>query len=246
MARLAGVNKKEVADDSVPHLSFNPEVTPETALPPPPAEKIAELKRLEPKLPYTWTIWEQHFPNAGVKDYASLTKEVTSFSTLTQFWSCFNHMPQPSILFSGKRFGRRDENGAQTYIEALMFFRKGIRPAWEDPQNAKGGHFQLSIQPRTANSSATLDELWNNIVLGTVSGFIQPIEMVNGIRLVDKLRGKTPSARIELWFNEMDKGEGGKTFDLKGSFERCMRTATDGLSRKVTWDYTQMISHEPQ
>merc|ERR1712232_403934 len=171
----AGVNADDLTAHGVPHLSFNPEITPEDELPNAPSqETVVDLKHRDYKLLNTWTIWEEHAAS-GVKkmEWGSNNKEVVSFSSLKQFWSCFNHMPQPSILFSGKRYGRREKDGSEVFINALMLFKQGVRPEWEDPENAKGGHFQLSIQPKQA-SAGTLDELWNNIVLGMIAGLIEP------------------------------------------------------------------------
>jgi translation initiation factor 4E len=243
----AGVKNDGLTAEGVPHLSFNPDITRTEDLPSQLTEdEIRELKNKDPKLLCTWTLWEQRVA-AKTKnlDYSGQTKEITSFRTIKEFWACFNHIPQPSILFSGKRYARKERDG-DTFVEALMIFKKGVRPEWEDPENAKGGHFQLQIKPNQSGSGATVDELWNNIVLTMIAGMIEPADMITGIRLVDKLTAKKPCVRIELWFNEMEKGQGTRTFDLKDSFEKCMRTATDGTMRPVTWGYTEICEHAPQ
>jgi translation initiation factor 4E len=238
----AGVARAELSSEDLPHLSFNSDITADADLPfRPTDDEVVEMKKIDPKLPYTWTVWEKHVASRKKLDYAGATKEVASFSTVKQFWSIFNHIPQPSILFSGQRFSRKEKD-VEIQIEALMIFRHGIRPEWEDPENVKGGHFQIQIKPNQAGSGATLDELWNNIVLGIIAGQIEPSEMITGIRLVDKIATKK-MVRIELWFNEMDKGEGGRTYELRGSFERCMRTAMDGSIRPVTWGFTETCDH---
>jgi hypothetical protein len=42
------------------------------------------------------------------------------------------------------------------------FFKNGIRPEWEDPSNAKGGKFVITI-PRVKTSDV-IDEYWTNLV----------------------------------------------------------------------------------
>ncbi len=31
-------------------------------------------------------------------------------------------------------------------IECIMLFKEGIRPEWEDPENAGGGHFVVQLR----------------------------------------------------------------------------------------------------
>ena len=148
-------------------------------------------------------------------------------------------MPQPSELLDGKRitrdnailagfilFLRRGQGGgSQTPIDAIMIFKDGVRPEWEDPLNASGGHFQAHLSAQLHRPSevqlkpnvggAQIDEYWNNIVLGMVGGTIDPYDMITGVRLVDKLSGAKALLdrrenrldqaagllRIELWFS---------------------------------------------
>lgn len=233
-------------DEPVPYLSFNPSITPSDSIAPKPkAEELEKMQKIDPKLQYTWTIWEQHVPPKDKKvEYSDLSKQSLSFSTVKDFWACWNHLPQPSELLNGKKF-TREKDGTRTIVDSLMIFRKGVRPEWEDPENKKGGHFQLQLKPTLGGGA--IDELWNNLVLGMVGGGIEPSDMITGIRLVDKLSHKTkPVIRIEVWFNDMDASDTGRLYHLKGNFERCMGTGLDGNMRQVTWGYTETIKHEQQ
>jgi translation initiation factor 4E len=50
-------------------------------------------------------------------------------------------------------------------IDCFMLFRKGIRPEWEDPKNAQGGHLLYQIQfPKRA----LVDALWKNLFLDLI------------------------------------------------------------------------------
>lgn len=67
-------------------------------------------------------------------------------------------------------------------LGALMLFLDGVKPEWEDPANAKGGHFQFTMQAAAFKSKASfdfeasnpvtqvnaglalMDEIWNNLV----------------------------------------------------------------------------------
>lgn len=137
----------------------------------------------------------------------------------------------------------RVEGNEKIIIDSIMIFRKGIRPEWEAPQNANGAHFQLQIKPDCGGP--TIDEVWNNIVLGMVSGALVNCDMINGVRLVDKLAQKgKPSIRIEIWFN--DDSNNDKVYDLRGGFEKAMRTRLDGSTKTATWGYTELKTHRKQ
>jgi len=226
----------------VPFLSFNEQITPSAAISPASRSEDSEKKKSDPRLQYTWTLWEQRVqPKDKKGEYMDATRPSVSFSTVKDFWSCWNHLPQPSELLNGKRF-MREKDGERTIVDALMLFRKGVRPAWEDPENAKGGHFMVQLKPQIGGG--TVDELWNNIILGIVGGGIEPADMITGVRLVDKLTHKTkPLLRIEVWFNDMDENDTGRLFNLRGNFEKCMRTAVDGSARRVTWPTTEVVAH---
>eukprot|EP00493_Phyllostaurus_siculus_P018625 UN18919 len=84
-----------------------------------------------------------------------------------------------------------------------MVFREGIKPEWEDPANASGGHFQFQL--KDILGGGLIDEYWNNIVLGIVGGTIEPAEMITGARLVDKRQQRNSFVRVEVWFSSYEE-----------------------------------------
>lgn len=61
--------------------------------------------------------------------------------------------------------------------------RDGIKPMWEDPRNATGGHFEYRLAyPQT--SAGQIDEYWNNLVLGLIGSTVEGSDHITGIRLV--------------------------------------------------------------
>mmetsp|Transcript_18831 Transcript_18831/g.36953 ORF Transcript_18831/g.36953 Transcript_18831/m.36953 type:complete len:250 (-) Transcript_18831:359-1108(-) len=227
------------------YLSFNTTITPsESICPKPKDDDLDRLKKVDPRLLYTWTVWEQHVaPKDKKVEYADLSKPSVSFNTVKEFWACWNHLPQPSELLQGKKFTRQQPDGSRVIVDSLMIFRQGVKPEWEAPENVKGGHFQLQLKPQLGGGA--IDELWNNIVLGMIGGGIEPSDMINGVRLVDKLGHKTkPVIRIELWFNDLDTADTGRLYNLRGNFERCMGTGLDGNIKKPTWGNTEKVQHQ--
>eukprot|EP00440_Ansanella_granifera_P068014 gb/GFBE01073782.1/.p1 GENE.gb/GFBE01073782.1/~~gb/GFBE01073782.1/.p1 ORF type:complete len:229 (+),score=29.95 gb/GFBE01073782.1/:1-687(+) len=185
----------------------------------------------------TWVLWEQAVAS-GQGAYGDATKEVVPFKTAQEFWSIFNGVPQPSELLDGKRMSR-DNAGAHTAIDAIMIFKKGVRPQWEDPMNATGGHLQVQLKPLIGG--AQIDEYWNNVVLAMVGGTLEPYEIITGVRLVDKMgNGKAASMlRIELWFSKADDSN---TSLLKKNFEKIMGEHLDGSSGTLGFK-TEVKSH---
>jgi len=203
------------------------------------------MKNKDPALRFTWTIWEQIMQSSDAKaaQYSDATHRVASFSTVKGFWKYWNHLPQPSELLDGKKFVREAAD-QRSVVDALMVFRDGIKPEWEDAVNASGGHFQFQL--KASLGGGVIDEYWNNIVLGMIGGTIEPADMITGIRLVDKLaQTRIASIRIEVWFSNFDDTE--KVDTLQKSLEKCMTTRLDGThSSPTAWGKTDRKSHAPQ
>ncbi|CAE8681289.1 unnamed protein product, partial [Polarella glacialis] len=192
----------------------------------------AKLALMEPMpLKDTWVLWEQAVPAADVKgsNYSDATKEVVPFKTAQEFWSIWNGVPQPSELIEGnKRITRDHPSGPPSSIDAIMIFKQGVRPEWEDPLNQSGGHFQVQLKPNIGG--AQIDEYWNNIVLGMVGGALEPYDIITGVRLVDKLAGAKAAGvlRIEIWFSKFDDNAAVNL--LRKNVERITMARLDGAS----------------
>lgn len=77
-------------------------------------------------------------------------------------------------------------------------FRRGIRPEWEDANNAQGGEWHAKC-----TDLATVDGWWLNIVLALVGEALgDHSEGITGVRMVDKSDGKQGHVgyRIEVWY----------------------------------------------
>eukprot|EP00929_Paragymnodinium_shiwhaense_P098964 TRINITY_DN604_c1_g1_i1.p1 TRINITY_DN604_c1_g1~~TRINITY_DN604_c1_g1_i1.p1 ORF type:complete len:238 (+),score=66.21 TRINITY_DN604_c1_g1_i1:140-853(+) len=209
------------------YLSFNTKISPGmSSVQAPTAAELEDMKSKDPRLSDTWVIWEQIMQSSDAKNaqYSDATHKVAQFNTVKGFWRYWNHLPQPSELLDGKKFVRETAEG-RSIVDALMIFRDGIKPEWEDAKNETGGHFQLQLKPTIGGGS--IDEYWNNIVLGMIGGTIEPADMITGIRLVDKLSlSRVASVRIEVWFSNWEDAE--RVDLLQRNLERCMVLKLDG------------------
>jgi translation initiation factor 4E len=182
---------------------------------------VIEALRKPMPLKDGWSLWMQ-----GSGQYS--VQKVVSFDTAQEFWRLWNGLPQPSELFDGKRFVKEMQNGSCVPVEGFMVFRNGIKPEWEDPANAKGGHFQIMV--KIASGGGLLDEWWNNLVLAMVGETMDCAHRVTGVRLLDKIgsvKGKVlDNVRLEIWYHQQTAYEEVET--LKKSLERTLITQIDG------------------
>lgn len=209
-------------------LSFNTSVTP--------AEEVGDDDEFdddgegeELPLRYRWVIWQQVAASGGRgMQYSEATSDISSCETVEAFWKIWNRLPQPSALLSQRMVSK----GSGVAVDALMVFRDGITPQWEDPVNASGGHFQFQFKGSLGGGQ--IDEHWNNLVLGIIGATIEPVDMITGVRLVDKLatgpgankggKGGGSHLRIEVWFTHAKDLR--MVQALQRNVERCLATRT--------------------
>jgi len=91
-----------------------------------------------------WTLW--YLVNDRTESWKDMQNEITSFDTVEDFWSVYNHIKPPSEISVGNDYS---------------IFKKGIRPMWEDNANKNGGRW---IIPLKKIFKEELDKLWLDIV----------------------------------------------------------------------------------
>lgn len=228
-------------------LTFNPDLEASSSLDAKslPAEEFSDVDAAA-KMPLhnEWKVWEQ-IENDMTGSYTDNMKPISSFNTVQEFWQLWNMLPQPSQLMSDKRMVRNGPTGKAQMVDAIMIFRDEVKPMWEDPLNATGGHFEIRYQQtREPEEQAQLDEHWNNIVLGMVGATIEPLGIITGVRLVDKLHTSGRGGgfiRIEVWYTDL--GAADSKHVLRASLERAMTTKLDG-SRDPARLQLAMKSHQ--
>eukprot|EP00760_Papus_ankaliazontas_P038283 PhM_4_TR9049/c0_g1_i1/m.9060/K03259/EIF4E; translation initiation factor 4E len=131
--------------------------TTSTAAPAPPEQSLADdLKapktRQSHPLEETWVLWYNHrkIAHTNVSQWEDILTQLTEASTVEEFWSTYNNIKRPSSLEFGSDY---------------HMFRRGVKPAWEDPANIQGGKWQLSIGPK---EETRLDTLWEKLLLSMI------------------------------------------------------------------------------
>ena len=95
----------------------------------------------------------------------------------------------------------------QRRINAISVFKKDIKPTWEDEVNSQGGDFQ--VQFSKTNGIEPVQKIWEELVFQVATGQFSNIDLVTGVRILDKCRDADPepleSYRIEIWVSCSDK-----------------------------------------
>jgi len=116
--------------------------------------------------------WEEHLQQVGTFDKVEL------------FWGYFNHMMAASQL----------EMNANYHL-----FRTGIKPAWEDPANAKGGKWIITT---TSRDRHYLDAYWRNLVLAVIGEIVDDEEICGAV--LSRRRG---GDRLAVWNKSKDDAD---------------------------------------
>ncbi|MBW0463837.1 hypothetical protein O181_003552 [Austropuccinia psidii MF-1] len=83
----------------------------------------------------------------------------------------------------------------------IHMFKSSIRPMWEDPANAKGGKWTLTI--KAISNLVLLDKLWTYLVLGLVGEQIDINDDICGAVVATRPRGN----RIQIWIRDKENVE---------------------------------------
>lgn len=95
-------------------------------------------------LQHSWTLW--YYEPDRSRSWEDNLNKVSTFNTVEDFWSLFNHIKQPSELKVGADYS---------------MFKDAIRPMWEDKANERGGCWTLAFG-RTQRME--LDRYWIDTV----------------------------------------------------------------------------------
>ncbi|XP_075232427.1 eukaryotic translation initiation factor 4E1 [Lycorma delicatula] len=148
-------------------------------------ELVPELNIKHP-LHNTWTLW--YYENDRKKTWEKNQCEITSFDTVEDFWSLFNHIKAASELRQGCDYS---------------LFKKGIRPMWEDEANKQGGRWLISLEKKQRDND--LDEFWLEIMLCMIGeAFDDYSDEICGAVVNVRSKGD----KIGVWTADAVKGKG--------------------------------------
>lgn len=123
-----------------------------------------------------WTLW--YLENDRNKSWEDMQNEITSFDTVEDFWSLYNHIRVASELKQGNDYS---------------LFKKNIRPMWEDAANKRGGRWVLNLNKQQRRNE--LDALWLDILLCLIGESFEYSDDINGAVVNIRPRGD----KISIW-----------------------------------------------
>jgi len=135
-----------------------------------------------------WTLSYREKASKGNKNWTFGDNEqvVATVSTMIGFWQVLNHVKTPT------RIQKRNNPN-------MMFFRKGIKPQWEDEANQEGGMWLLTIKTGKYAEGlpveGVLDKLWFESLIACVSEELEYSEYINGIIVQKRQR----EDRLQIW-----------------------------------------------
>lgn len=91
-------------------------------------------------LQHSWTLW--YYEPDRNKTWEDNQNQVSTFTTVEDFWSLFTHIKQPSEVKIGSDYS---------------LFKENIRPMWEDKANKNGGRWMITL---SRNQRVELDRYW--------------------------------------------------------------------------------------
>ena len=110
------------------------------------AAKLNMLRRMRPPpFQYAWTFWhDKHDDSLSYE--GRLTVLLENIITVKPFWEAYNKFPLNALKMK----------------DSVHFFKRGVRPVWEDPRNVKGGSWTFRV-PKDKS-----EQTWKEILLLTV------------------------------------------------------------------------------
>lgn len=93
-------------------------------------------------------------------------------------------------------------------VNSISLFKTGIKPAWEDKVNEKGGDFHFRFSDMTMD----IRELWEKMIAEIVCENYPFLDKITGIRAIDKTKQGKLTYKLEFWttFAKEDCEEGRK------------------------------------
>ena len=120
---------------------------------------VVAIDRLYPDVKWplkdTWTFW--FIKHDSSQNWLDNVKEIADVSFVEDFWSVYRYLVSPSKL-------------SNTTQGDLAFFKKGIKPTWEDAENKQGGSWlhTVSGQQQFNKKTYEVDDLWKETLLALI------------------------------------------------------------------------------
>ncbi|PRP74260.1 hypothetical protein PROFUN_12007 [Planoprotostelium fungivorum] len=157
--------------------------------------RSTDLRTKHPLL-HSWTLWYDSGAPAPGGTWGDNIKEVFSVSTVEDFWRLYNNINRASNIPMGATYN---------------FFKQGIQPKWEDPNNGQGGKWTVII-PKQGNKNS-IDTWWLNTMDDEGDNICGAV--INLRKNQDKL---------SIWTKNADDKEKENTMKIGRAFKKVLET----------------------
>ncbi|KAL5237996.1 hypothetical protein ACI65C_005406 [Semiaphis heraclei] len=149
------------------------------------ADEAIEMVRFDDKhyLANKWTLWFYEKKN---KNWEENINELSTFDTVEDFWSLFNHIKRPSQL---------------AWQSHYSYFKYGIKPNQDDEKNSAGGCWLLQLP--SVKKCTLVDEYWRQIMMSLIGEVYESSEINGAVVSVQNL-----GTKISVWTNNASKSNG--------------------------------------
>lgn len=170
-----------------------------------------------------WTLWADDHPLTAPGEQKQFMEPVLirDVVDLASFWALWWHCPSPSSC-----------NPSWTY----NWFRRLIKPVWEDPRNKNGGTISFNVfdhDKPAGLSREAIDDVFMLVIMGLSGESIPEASAINGVTL--KIRPHRPVV-MQLWSNTSDKAR-------LGQFVAGLRAAVQRVLPAKQVDKLEYFSH---
>ncbi|XP_066910870.1 eukaryotic translation initiation factor 4E-1A-like [Clytia hemisphaerica] len=146
---------------------------------------IAKELMVKHPLQNRWSLW--FFKNDKSKNWAANLRRITTFDSVEDFWSIYNHIQLASKLSLGCDYS---------------LFKEGVQPMWEDDRNRMGGRWLVNMSKAQRNSD--LDRVWLETLLCLIGeAFGEDSDQVCGAVVNIRAKGD----KLAVWTQFADKSE---------------------------------------
>ncbi|KPM06500.1 eukaryotic translation initiation factor 4E-like protein [Sarcoptes scabiei] len=174
---------------------------------------VSEIQTKHP-LQNTWELW--YYKNISLNFEQNLFK-ITSVDTVEDFWGLFNNI----------EFANKLSQNCGYY-----FFKKGIRPMWEDNANRNGGRWFFNLKKTNLT-----DEYWLEVLLCLIGeGFGDYNDSICGAFVLIKKNQN----RIGIWTKDANHRDA--NMHIGNVFKQ--RTSYFGMINFEPHDNTKEVSYQ--
>ncbi|MCJ1447284.1 MAG: hypothetical protein MMC23_007795 [Stictis urceolatum] len=191
--------------------------TQQTTSPTRDAAKLNMLRRMRPPpFKYCWTFY--HDRHSDTADYTGrLTVLLENIISLKPFWEAFNRFPLENLRMK----------------DSVHFFKRGVRPVWEDPRNVRGGSWTFRV-PKDKSA-----QFWKETLLLAVgeqfADVLEPRDDICGLSLSTRFN----SNLITVW-----NRDGGNQKAIDGILEVVLAQISEAIKpRENTYYYKKHSEH---